>query len=68
MELTGERSHNFKAIILKQGEGEKIEQMGLESLFRTMGIKLKDTDKIRDLNKPVGHLIGAMARMRESKS
>ncbi|CAN5168767.1 hypothetical protein BH23BAC2_BH23BAC2_15660 [soil metagenome] len=41
---------------------------GFESLFRTMGIKLNDTDEIPDLNKPVEHLLNAMARMKESKS
>lgn len=41
---------------------------GLESLFRTMGIKIEDTDEIPDLNKPVEHLVDAIAKMREGKS
>lgn len=41
---------------------------GLESLFRTMGIKLEDTDEIPDLNKPVQHLLDAIKKMKENKA
>lgn len=40
---------------------------GLESLFRTFGAKINDTDVIPDLNRPVEHLVERINSLREKK-
>lgn len=40
---------------------------GLESLFRTFGVKLTNKDVVPDLNKPVKYLIEAINGLRENK-
>jgi quercetin dioxygenase-like cupin family protein len=39
---------------------------GLESLFRTFGVRVTDNDVIPDLNKPVEHLIETINNLREN--
>lgn len=59
---TGKKSGKILGTMIPGGAN------GLESLFRTMGIPLKDTDEVPDLNKPVNHLLEAMAKMRADKN
>jgi quercetin dioxygenase-like cupin family protein len=40
---------------------------GLESLFRTFGVKLTAKDTIPDLNEPVEHLINSLNQLRENR-